>query len=515
MNTTNSNNAIDFAVEHADEIRCELARRKFDRFALAVIPNLTITPFHAVYYHVLDLFAHGKIRKLIVSAPCQHGKSQASTRMLPAYLLGINPDLKIAIGSYSQQIARDFNRDVQKIIDSEDYQRVFPSTKLAGMINDDAKYMRNTDLFEVVNRQGSLRVVGRGGGLTGRTVDISILDDVYKDYAEANSSIVRELAWKWYSTVVRTRLHNESQELIVFTRWHEDDIIGRLEKSGEKIVDLRSWSDIGNIEQDTWVRINFEAIKTTEPTEFDTREIGEPLWGERHSLRKLMAQRSLDPVQFECLYQGNPSSAEGRLYQPFKVYTDKSEYGTFVRKGCMVDTADKGTDLLCAICYDIYRSENMAFNEQTNRFEPILFALVTDIEFTDEGTEVTQVTVPAMVNRNGSQKVFVESNSGGSQFAKAISPKMKAMVEPYFQQSNKESKIITNSANVNNSLIFPLGWETRYEKFYKQVNGFLRNFSSNTHDDAPDCMTEIYLKEIAPNNVKPYGHGRRGVRRLN
>jgi hypothetical protein len=79
-------------------------------------------------------------------------------------------------------------------------------------------YLRNSDVIEMVGRKGSLRVVGRGGSLTSKTVDVSILDDVYKDYAEGNSPIVRAAAWKWYTTVVRTRLHNDSQELIVFTR---------------------------------------------------------------------------------------------------------------------------------------------------------------------------------------------------------------------------------------------------------------------------------------------------------
>ena len=123
-------------------------------------------------------------------------------------------------------------------------------------------YLRNSDVIEMVGKKGSLRVVGRGGSLTSKTVDISILDDVYKDYSEGNSPIVRNAAWKWYTTVVRTRLHNESQELIVFTRWHDDDLIGRIEKSGEKVIDIKTWEDVANIPPGAWVRINFEALKT-------------------------------------------------------------------------------------------------------------------------------------------------------------------------------------------------------------------------------------------------------------
>lgn len=150
-------------------------------------------------------------------------------------MLGLDPDKKICIGSYAATIARDFNRDVQRIIDTANYRDLFPETYLNGsnVVTMANTYLRNSDVIEMVGHKGSLRVVGRGGSLTSKTVDVSILDDVYKDYAEGNSPIVRNAAWKWYTTVVRTRLHNDSQELIVFTRWHDDDLIGRIEKAGK------------------------------------------------------------------------------------------------------------------------------------------------------------------------------------------------------------------------------------------------------------------------------------------
>lgn len=443
--------------------------------------------------------------------------SEGSSRKLPAFILGLNPDKKICIGSYASTIARDFNRDVQRIIDTKSYRELFPNTFLNGsnVVTMANTYLRNSDVIEMVGHKGSLRVVGRGGSLTSKTVDISILDDVYKDYAEGNSPIVRESAWKWYTTVVRTRLHNDSQELIVFTRWHDDDLIGRIEKSGEKVIDVHSWSDLENVENSAWVRINFEALKTGQPTELDPRQPGEALWESRHSREKLEAQRALDPVQFECLYQGNPGSAEGRLYSPFKTWVEKSEYGQYIRTGAYIDVADEGDDLLFAATYEIYKSDNMAYNEKTRRMEPILFALITDMEMTDENTDVTTVTVPAMINRNGVQKVWVESNNGGAGYEKVIRKKMRAMTEPFYQGGNKESRIITNSAMVNTQIVMPFGWENRYPKIYEHITGFLRNFSANRHDDPEDALTGIYEKEIADGFVMPYGHEHRGVRRRN
>ena len=495
-----------------DEIVQAAARKRLTNFAKYVKGDLNFAPFHEVYYTLLDLFAHGIIKKMIVQVPAQHGKSEGSSRLLPSFMLGLDPDLKICIGSYAATIAQDFNRDVQKIIDAHEYHDIFPDTFLNGsnVVTMANTALKNSTVIEMVGHKGSLRVVGRGGSLTSKTVDIMIMDDIYKDYQEANSPIVREAAWKWYTTVVKTRLHNNSQELIVFTRWHEDDLIGRIERS-EEVVNFTSWEDLKHLDNSKWLRINFEALKTTPPNDIDPREVGEALWEERHSRKRLEAMRALDPVQFECLQQGNPSSAEGRLYTTFKTYVDPSEYGKLVRKGCYVDVADEGDDYLSAATYDIYVSPNEAYNERKQRFEPIVYALITDIEFTQANTDVTTLTVPNMINRNGTQKAWIESNNGGSGFEKVVRKKVKALTFPFHQTNNKESRIVSKAAFVNAQIVFPIGWETRFANFYDHISRFLRNFGANKHDDAADMLTGIYEKEIESGNFGKYKENSGGI----
>lgn len=495
-----------------DEIVQAAARKRLTNFAKYVKGDLSFAPFHEVYYTLLDLFAHGIIKKMIVQVPAQHGKSEGSSRLLPSFMLGLDPDLRICIGSYAATIAQDFNRDVQKIIDAPEYHDIFPDTFLNGsnVVTMANTALKNSTVIEMVGHKGSLRVVGRGGSLTSKTVDIMIMDDIYKDYQEANSPIVREAAWKWYTTVVKTRLHNNSQELIVFTRWHEDDLIGRIERS-EEVVNFTSWEDLKHLDNSKWLRINFEALKTTPPNDIDPREVGEALWEERHSRKRLEAMRALDPVQFECLQQGNPSSAEGRLYTTFKTYVDPSEYGKLVRKGCYVDVADEGDDYLSAATYDIYVSPNEAYNERKQRFEPIVYALITDIEFTQANTDVTTLTVPNMINRNGTQKAWIESNNGGSGFEKVVRKKVKALTYPFHQTNNKESRIVSKAAFVNAQIVFPFGWETRFANFYDHISRFLRNFGANKHDDAADMLTGIYEKEIESGNFGKYKENSGGI----
>jgi len=181
------------------------------------------TWFHQNYYHILDLFAKGKIKKLIISVPPQHGKSQNSSIQLPAFMIGRNPDLKIATVCYSATKARKFGRKTKQLMSERTYQDCFKS-RLSTRV--DANYINTAEEMEVVGHDGSLKMVGYEGGLTGDPVDVLLMDDLYKDWKEANSPIIRENVRDWYITVADTRLHNESQQLIVFTRWHEDDLIG-------------------------------------------------------------------------------------------------------------------------------------------------------------------------------------------------------------------------------------------------------------------------------------------------
>lgn len=489
----NIEKAYQFVKNNPKEIVKAAARIDLLAFSRYMQPTLDIQPFHQMYYYILNEFAHGRIKKLIITMPPQHGKSEGSSRKLPAFILGLFPDKKVFIGSYAASHARDFNRDVQKIIDTPEYAELFPETFLSrsAKVSFTNVYQRNSDVIEIVGKKGSLRTVGRGGALTGKSVDVSILDDIYKDYEEANSPVIRESAWKWYTTVVQTRLDNNSQEIIVYTRWHSDDVVGRLEQK-ETIIDITKLSDLQDIPEEAWVRINFPAIKTGEPTELDPREFGTPLWEGKHSLKKLMKKRKLDKVQFECLYQGEPGSAAGKLYNPFKTYVDWKEYGTLVAKGNYTDCADEGTDFLCSVCYNKVVSRE-ARDENGN---PVTFICITDVVHTDDPIEVTTRSVPMMLNRECSQYANIESNNGGKAFAKIVEPKTRTLINWFTQTSNKESRIISNAGLVNYHIIMPFDWETRFPTFYSAVTNFLRKFKANSHDDAPDVLTGIIEKEI-------------------
>lgn len=440
--------------------------------------GLDETGFHYNYYEILDAFARGLIKRLMVAIPPQHGKTLGSSEMLPAYMLGKNPDKRVVISSYSTTQARKFNRKIQRVIDNAKYHSVFPETTLneSNVVTTSSNYLRNADEFEVVNKEGSLKVVGRGGPLTGNPVDVIIMDDMYKDAQEGNSPLIRDNVWEYYLSVVKTRLHNDSQELLVNTRWHEDDLMGRIEEK-EKVINITSLDDLKGIDPNAWVKINFEAIKTEGKTDIDPREIGEALYPEKHNIGKLIESRDLDAETFNCLYQGNPTSAEGLLYGEFKTYKDLP---TLYERKNYTDTADTGTDYLCSIDYGV---NNGTF-------------YVLDILYTDESMEVTEVALPKMLIDNGTKRADIESNNGGRGFARVVQKKVggSCAVDWFFQSQNKEARIITNSSLVTQNIVFPYDWSKRWPQFYKDLTLFKKVFRSNKQDGGPDVLTGIIEK---------------------
>lgn len=451
----------------------------FGAFALAVYPFLELQPFHRAYYRVLEAFAAGRIRRLIVTMPPQHGKSVGATTLLPAYVLGLDPDLRVAIASYSGALASKFNRRVQRIVESREYAALFPATT----IKQGAKppgYIRTADEVEVIGRRGGLLSVGREGSLTGNRVDCFILDDLYKDALEANSPIVRANCWEWYTSVVRTRMHNASRELIVFTRWHEEDLIGTL-AAREPVVEFTRWAQLDGLSPDTWLHLNFEALKASPPTEVDPRVPGEALWEGQQGRALLEAKRRLDPLQFESMYQGHPSSREGLLYGLNFAEYDQLPH-EIVRRANYTDTADTGDDYLCSLSYAV-DADGVVY--------------ITDAVYSREPMEVTEPLVAGMLLRSDTRQAAVESNNGGRGFARslqALAPSVR--IEWFHQGANKEARILSNSATVQRLARWPRGWEARWPELARDLLGYRRLYRANRRHDAPDALTGVVETEL-------------------
>lgn len=156
--------------------------------------------------------------RLIISMPPQEGKSQRTSRRFPLWALTQNPDLRIAIASYESGVARRWGRAIRDDITTH-------ATELGLRVRDDLSAQHE---WQLAGHDGGVFTAGVGGAMTGRPVDVLIIDDPIKGREEADSPTYRERAWDWWQETAATRLAPGAPVILILTRWHEDDLAGRI-----------------------------------------------------------------------------------------------------------------------------------------------------------------------------------------------------------------------------------------------------------------------------------------------
>lgn len=204
----------------------------------------------------------------------------------PAWFLGVNPDKQVILCSYEADLASQFGRKARDVL-SEHGQQLFNIR-----IREDSKA---ADRWGIEDHVGGMQTAGAGGPITGKGADLLIVDDPFKNWQEANSDLIRDRMWDWWGSTARSRLEPGASALVIHTRWHPDDLIGRLikaelEEDGEK-----------------WRVVNFPAIS----------DDGKALWPERYDVDALMRlKRSIrSEYIWEALYQQRPTPREGGLFR--------------------------------------------------------------------------------------------------------------------------------------------------------------------------------------------------------
>lgn len=288
-------------------IKQELARRSLSEFALYTDTRYDLNWHHELLCEYLDDFVERKRTRLMVFMPPRHGKSELVSRKLPAYIFGKYPNTNIIAASYSASLAQLMNRDVQRIIDSELYREIFPTVGLYGKnIRSTAQgsYLRNSDIFEIVNYRGSYRGAGVGGGITGMGGNYIIIDDPIKNKEDAKSSTIRDKLWDWYTSTLYTRKEGHGNILITLTRWHEDDLAGRL-------LDLMKKDPIS----DQWDILMLPAVCEEETQHSrDPRKEGEALWQGKFDEKELASIKvNVGIYDWTALYQQQPQPIDGSI----------------------------------------------------------------------------------------------------------------------------------------------------------------------------------------------------------
>lgn len=232
----------------------------------------------------IESFLRSDRRGLMISMPPRHMKSTIGAECLPAWWLSRHPQGEVIIASYNQTQARKMSRACRQRFDSEMHRMIFGTASFS---------IDAADEFQLAgkfNGRPSLIAAGVGSGLTGSGGDLIIIDDPVKDREEADSETMRDKVYDWYTSVASTRLSPGGHIILIMTRWHHDDLAGR----------------ILNDDAENWQVLNLPAIDAD----------GNALWPERFPVSDLESKRAaMGSRVFEALYQGRPTPLEGGMFK--------------------------------------------------------------------------------------------------------------------------------------------------------------------------------------------------------
>ena len=283
------------------------------------LSDYEITPQSKILAEVFEKCIAGTLQRAAVSIGPQHGKSELLSRRGPSWAIGKRPKLNFMLGTYNQDKADEFGDDVRAIIRTSAYKQVFPKFEL--------RTGASAKDFMVTMDNGKMSFVGVGASGTGKAADIFGVDDPYRNDEDAQSATYREKVWKWFTRVVHSRTHKRSSILVVHTRWHEDDLIGRLcdpnhpERKGKYAGVEEGWTyiDIPAVVTDPALAKALGLTLETPTDERIVRQFGSKpmsaLWPERKDLKLLAEARMLDARGFDALYMGKPSPDDGHYFK--------------------------------------------------------------------------------------------------------------------------------------------------------------------------------------------------------
>lgn len=243
--------------------------------------------------------------------PPQHGKTETATKRFPVWYLGRHPNRRVILTAYNDPLAWEFSRDARAIF--REYGRELWGLSLSGESSSVA-------LWKIAGHRGGMAAAGVGGALTGRGAWLAIIDDPIKNWKEAYSPTYREDLWQWYKAVLRPRVHPAGAIVLIMTRWHHDDLAGRLIKL----------ADTGG---ERWEVLRLPAL--AEEQDPLGRKPGEPLWPEHgYTLEWYLETRETSASQiWFAQYQQRPTAEEGGLFkrEHFRYFRREGDYYILIR----------------------------------------------------------------------------------------------------------------------------------------------------------------------------------------
>ena len=338
--------------------------------------------------------------------------------------------------SYGQDLAISFSKTVRNTIQLEEYHdfvpvSFFPELKIKE--GDGA-----ADKWALKNAYMSYLGTSFTGKLTGMRGNIIIVDDPIKNAEEAVNEKVKQGHFDFYKNTLTSRMLPNALQIIIQTRWATDDLAGKI---------------ITEYTERCYV------LQLAVLDKYD-KSICESLYPTEDLIRK---KETLDKTIWLANYMQQPIDIKGALYGKFKTY-DVIDSDLFEKQIAYIDTADEGSDYLCAVIGGVIGR----------------YGYITGIYYTDKPMEITEPETARLLSLLQTRDCLIESNNGGRS--------RKCNITWFHQNKNKNTRILVNATNVMEQVILPEGWEKKYKAFYKAISTYQRK-GKNAHDDAPDALT--------------------------
>ena len=423
---------------------------------------------HKLICQALEKVINGEITRLMINIAPRYGKTEIAVKNFIAYGLAINPGAKFIHLSYSDDLALDNSADARDIVIQDAYQELFPEVQIKHETDSKKKWY--------TSERGGVYATSSGGQVTGfgagqvddEDIDFEtgggakvfggaiIIDDPIKP-EDADSEIKRTRVNLRYDSTISNRVNSRNTPIIVMMhRLHENDLCGYL---------------LAN-EPDKWTVLSLPAIN----------ENNEALWPFKHTIEELREIENVNPIVFERQYMQNPMPLKGRLYKTFKTYSEIPHDAKKTK--AVIDTADTGNDYLCSIVYK----------------PTVTGYYLTDVYYTQKGMEVTEGACARQLTSHNVSECRIESNNGGRGFARNVERicremhNTKTKITWFHQKDNKQVRIFTKAADVQNMIYYPEDWETRWPEFARHIQSY-QAIGKNNHDDAEDALTIVVESE--------------------
>ena len=455
-----------------------MSLRNFTECAFSEIHK---TPFifgehHEIMCDTLDRVIGGELRKVIINIAPRYGKTELVSKMFMSCGFAVNPKCRFIHLSYSSSLTADNSVAVKDIVNSEMFRSLFSARVRKGR---DTMAKWDTVQGGGLYATSTLgQITGFGAGATDAEdgeVNDEYLDEYTAEYnphkftgaividdpirpEDALSDTIRERVNRRFETTIRNRVNSRRVPIIIVCqRTHEHDLCGYLQE----------------MEPDEWTVISIPAIR------YDGNGNESALWPHKHTIEELHKIQAASPFVFETQYMQNPKPLEGLMYERFKTY-EVFPIGRYQTKN-YTDTADTGSDFHCSIDYREYPNGE---------------CYVIDVLYTDKPMEYTEVKQAEMMTRDKVDLANIEGNNGGRTFSRNVEKNVRALgnahtkFSTFTQSRNKDTRIFTNTATVQNMVHFPADWARRWPQFHNAMTSF-RKEGRNAHDDAPDAVTGI------------------------